>query len=133
MRQTDILHLMEPFCAEYGIKMNKSDISQYLSGKVEPSSEKLLLLSMALNVSAVWLMGFDVAMADSYPVRIVQCYSKLNDIGKHEAEKRVKELSYVPRYTWDPDFTKLTPEERSRLEEVENGEYADSENIDWNN
>ncbi len=32
---------------------------------------------------------------------------------------------------WDPDFTKLTPEERSRLEEAENGEYIDSENIDW--
>lgn len=26
---------------------------------------------------------------------------------------------------WDPDFTKLT------LEEAENGEYIDSENIDW--
>lgn len=33
----------------------------------------------------------------------------------------------------DPDFTKLTPEERSRLEEAENGEYVDSECIDWNN
>ncbi len=34
---------------------------------------------------------------------------------------------------WDPDFTKLTPEERSRLEEAENGEYVDSESIDWDN
>lgn len=133
LRQTDILHRIEPFCAEYGIKMNKSDISQYLSGKAEPGSEKLALLSMALNVSAAWLVGFDVAMADSYPVKIVQCYNQLNDIGKHEAEKRVEELSYVPQYAWDPDFTKLTPEERSRLEEAENGEYIDSENIDWDN
>ena len=28
---------------------------------------------------------------------------------------------------WDPDFTKLTPEERRRLEAAENGEYLDLE------
>ena len=33
---------------------------------------------------------------------------------------------------WDPDYTRLTPEERTRLETAENGEYVDSENIDWN-
>ena len=32
---------------------------------------------------------------------------------------------------WDPDYTRLTPEERTRLEEAENGEYVDSEDIDW--
>lgn len=34
---------------------------------------------------------------------------------------------------WDPDYTKLTPDERSRLESAENGEYIDSEDIDWDN
>lgn len=33
---------------------------------------------------------------------------------------------------WDPDFTRLTPEERARLETAEAGEYIDSEDIDWN-
>ena len=33
---------------------------------------------------------------------------------------------------WDPDYTRLTPEERTRLETAENGEYIDSEDIDWN-
>lgn len=32
---------------------------------------------------------------------------------------------------WDPDFTKLTPEEQKRLEAAENGEYIDSQNIEW--
>lgn len=32
---------------------------------------------------------------------------------------------------WDPDFTKLTPEERMALESAENGEYIDAEDIDW--
>jgi len=32
---------------------------------------------------------------------------------------------------WDPDYTKLTPSERIRLEEAENGEYVNAEDIDW--
>lgn len=32
---------------------------------------------------------------------------------------------------WDSDYTRLTPEERIRLETAENGEYVDSEDIDW--
>lgn len=51
MRQVDILKKVEPYCQVYNIKMNKSDISQYVSGKVEPSQDKLVILSMALNVS----------------------------------------------------------------------------------
>ena len=32
---------------------------------------------------------------------------------------------------WDPDYTKLTPEERSRLEAAEHGEYINGKEIDW--
>lgn len=32
---------------------------------------------------------------------------------------------------WDPDFTKLTPEEARRLKEAEDGEYLDESEIDW--
>ncbi len=62
LRQVDILNLVLPVCAKYDVKMNKSDISQYVSGKNEPSQEKLVVLGMALNVTESWLMGFDVAM-----------------------------------------------------------------------
>lgn len=34
---------------------------------------------------------------------------------------------------WDPDFTRLTPDERARLESAETGEYIDSKDIDWDN
>lgn len=61
LRQVDILNLVLPICARYDVKMNKSDISQYVSGKVEPSQEKLVVLGMALNVTESWLMGFDVS------------------------------------------------------------------------
>lgn len=103
LRQVDILERVKPFCIKYDIKMNKSDLSQYVSGKVEPSQEKLVILGMALNVSEAWLMGFDVPMErtastkESSP-KIMQYYEQLNDIGKHEATKRVEELTLVPRY-----------------------------------
>ncbi len=61
LKQIDILNMSLPICAKYDIKMNKSDISQYVSGKVEPSQEKLVVLGMALNVTESWLMGFDVS------------------------------------------------------------------------
>lgn len=62
LRQVDILNLTKPYCSEYGVKMNKSDLSQYCSGKTEPNQEKLFILGKALNVSEAWLMGFDVPM-----------------------------------------------------------------------
>lgn len=62
LRQVDILEMVKPFCKEYDVKMNKSDISQYVSGKVEPGQDKLAVLGMALNVNETWLMGYDVPM-----------------------------------------------------------------------
>ena len=38
----------------------KSSISQYMSGYSKPNSERVYLISKALNVSEAWLMGFDV-------------------------------------------------------------------------
>jgi transcriptional regulator with XRE-family HTH domain len=60
LRQVDILAKTMPYCKKYGVKMNKSDLSQYCSGKTEPNQDKLFVLSQALNVSEAWLMGFDV-------------------------------------------------------------------------
>lgn len=63
IKQVDILNLSLPYCEKFNVKMNKSDISQYVSGKSEPSQDKLAVLGMALNVSESWLMGFDVSPA----------------------------------------------------------------------
>lgn len=40
--------------------MQKNDLSQYVSGKVEPRQDKLTILGLALNVNEVWLMGYNV-------------------------------------------------------------------------
>lgn len=43
-------------------KISKSSLSEYLSGKYEPKQDKTFMLSQALNVDPVWLMGYDVPM-----------------------------------------------------------------------
>ena len=60
LKQVDILNLASPFCKKHDIKLNKNDLSQYVSGKVEPGQNKLFILGLALNVSEAWLMGFEV-------------------------------------------------------------------------
>ncbi len=34
---------------------------------------------------------------------------------------------------WDPDFTKLTPQERKQLEEAEQSGFVAESEIDWDN
>lgn len=59
LKQVDILNLAAPYCKKYDIKLNKNDLSQYVSGKVEPGQHKLYILGLALKVNEAWLMGFD--------------------------------------------------------------------------
>lgn len=126
LRQIDILNKCIPFCKKYNIKMNKSDISQYVSGKVEPNQNKLFILGQALDVAEAWLMGLDVPMErtpkydyifpDTGTVievnltkqkqtevakHLLAYCNKLNDKGIKEAAKRVEELTYIPEYTID--------------------------------
>ena len=62
LKQVDILEKALPYSKNYGVKLTKSDLSQYVSGKVVPGQEKLTILGLALNVSEAWLMGYDVPM-----------------------------------------------------------------------
>jgi transcriptional regulator with XRE-family HTH domain len=43
-------------------KIATSAMSEYLRGLYEPKQDKILLISEALDVDPVWLMGFDVPM-----------------------------------------------------------------------
>jgi len=62
LRQVDILEKCKPFCKQYNVKLGRNDLSQYVSGKVEPGQEKLTILGLALGINEVWLMGYDVPM-----------------------------------------------------------------------
>lgn len=60
LKQVDILEACKPYCEKYGVKLAKNDLSQYISGKVQPGQDKLSILGLALNVNEVWLMGYNV-------------------------------------------------------------------------
>lgn len=59
LKQVDILNLCKPFEKKYGVRIQKSDISQYVNGTIEPRQYKLFVLSKALGVKEAWLMGFE--------------------------------------------------------------------------
>lgn len=103
LKQIDIVRMAQPYCKKYGVKLNKPDISQYVSAKVEPGQDKLAILGMALNVSEAWLMGYDVPIerlsASTNHKDTIMChYNRLNDLGKQEATKRVEELTHIDKY-----------------------------------
>ncbi len=84
------------------VGVTKSTIQRYENGKI--SSIKIPVvesIAAALNVNPAWIVGKSEIMelpTQKIP-KIIQYYNQLNDIGKHEAEKRVKELTYLPQYT----------------------------------
>lgn len=109
IKQADILEMSKPYCQKYKIKMGKSALSQYVSGKTEPGQAKLTILSLALNVSEAWLMGYDVPMersshhSSAQPSGIqplVQKWSQLNREGQEKlldyADTLVSSGKYAP-------------------------------------
>ena len=108
LRQIDILNLTKPYCESFGVKMNRSDICQYLAGKSEPNQNKLYVLAVALDVAEAWLMGYDVPMkrltsysSETLTIKqkqLLTAYDSLNDLGQEEAQKQVENLTYIPKY-----------------------------------
>ena len=111
LRQVDLLEMVKPFCNKYNVKINKSDLSQYISGKVKPGQEKLSMLGMALGITESWLMGYDVEKeskinANAFnlskeEITLLENFNKLNTLGKTEANKRIAELTEINRYIND--------------------------------
>lgn len=82
LRQVDILEAAKPYCDRFKVKLGRNALSQYVHGVVEPGQQKLTVLSMALNVSEAWLMGYDVPMnreadADDATIKRVEEFSRL--------------------------------------------------------
>ena len=110
IKQVDILTAAKPYCAQYGIKLEKNDLSQYVNGKVEPGQEKLSILGLALNVNEAWLMGFDVSPSRESPnglpdnIILMPEMRKIPLIGSIAcgapilAEEQVEEYIDIPRH-----------------------------------
>lgn len=63
--------------------IDKSKISSYMSGRYKAKQDGVYLLAQALNVSEVWLMGYDVPM-ESIPIKKIDKI-KIPVLGKVKA------------------------------------------------
>lgn len=109
LRQVDILKSSLPLQKELGIKMGKSALSQYVSGKSSPDQDKLVLLSKTLGVSEAWLMGYNVPMTDDTPAQELKIPS--SPLVQKITEKAVKLTA--PRKQKVLDFTEIQLREQS--------------------
>ena len=111
LRQVDLLEMVRPLCEKYNLKINKSDLSQYLSGKVKPGQEKLSMLGMALNINETWLMGYDVPKEKQFETKnislsqnettLLESFNALNDLGMKKVITYTKDLLDNPKYKKD--------------------------------
>lgn len=60
MKQIDIINKSTLLNDTDGVKISKTDLSQYVNGKTSPGQKKLYVLAKVLNVSEAWLLGYDV-------------------------------------------------------------------------
>lgn len=79
-------------------------IQKWESGVSEPPVKKLKELSTLLNADMNDMANSDMqeienpSFVNKNIPKIMEYFNSLNDLGKHEAEKRVKELTYIPQY-----------------------------------
>ena len=79
---------------------DRSSITKIEKGQVDLQQSKIELFAKALNTSVPQLVGWEeyTPPKKNESPKILQYYNLLNDIGKHEATKRVMELTEIPRY-----------------------------------
>lgn len=97
-------------------EITQQQIGQWENGNKKPKIETIQKIATALEVSLSDIMGIeefnklietksrikrqiDNGTITTLPSSLLDNYSKLNDTGKQEAEKRVQELTEIPRYT----------------------------------
>ena len=61
--------------------------------------------------------------------QMIELYEMLPEQEQELAFETIKRFVLA----WDPDFTKVTPEERSRIDEAEASGFIDDDEIDWDN
>ncbi len=83
------------------VGVTKSTIQRYENGKINAIKIPVVeSIAIALNVNPSWIVGKsdNMELPSQKTTQIIQYYEMLNDDGKQEATKRVKELTYIPLY-----------------------------------
>lgn len=100
-------------------------IQKWESGVSEPPVKKLKELSILFNADMNDMANSNMQEIDNPSFvnndipKIMKYFNSLNDLGKHEAEKRVEELTYIPQYTLTVQAThndfEDDPEEQEKM------------------
>lgn len=98
--------------------ISESTISQYRSGYAKPKEDKLVILSNALDVNPVWLLGVNVPMLmsdiassshlRSDEARLLKYYNKLNEDGRKVLIGSAEGLSNNSKYKKDIESSEET-------------------------
>lgn len=88
LKQAEVLELCKPICEKYGVKLDSSGLSQYVTGKHLPRQNMLTVLSEALGVSEAWLMGYDndeptFSALDEDETEIIKAFRNFDRMQKH--------------------------------------------------
>lgn len=92
---------------EFAEQMNvaQNTVSRWENGERLMDSDTLIKAADFFNVSVDYLLGrakrsqsITAVQKSAESMKLIDEYTKLNDLGKHEAVKRIKELSLIPSY-----------------------------------
>lgn len=95
-RQVDVVDRYEAYCKKNNIenlKLTRSHLSMYLSGKFEPSSPRIAILAKILDVSEAWLIGYDVPKGTPSLDKNSQSFDVIVDGQLIEVENQFKQLN----------------------------------------
>ena len=134
----DIRGLKQADIVEKG-KIDKGQLSSWLSGKYKPRQNNISKLSEILSVDEAWLMGYDVPMERSTPEgfqrwaeqynsthkqymlnsnesTLVSEYRKLNNTGKKKLISTAQEMNCSPLYNDNYQVELLAAHQRTDRE-----------------
>ena len=102
--------------------MSKSTLQRYETGSIKNMPvDKLGIISNALDVSPLWLLGFDENennnKLSNEEQQHIENLRKLNDIGKDKVITYTKDLIEMPKYQKDNNVTALPKREKQIWEE----------------
>lgn len=96
LMQMDVVDEYNAYCKKNGINSSLSRplLSMYVHGKAEPSSTRLAVLAVVLNVSEAWLLGYDIPEGSPSleRIEILVEFEELTDVNKARLMAYLKAL-----------------------------------------
>ena len=89
------LNNIKPIALARQTGISKTNISFYMSGKYEAKQDGIKLLSDALHINPVWLMGYDVPIGNMLFERNIDI-NRFNEITREAKGLRVPVLGTIP-------------------------------------